>query len=217
MGAPPSIAIAMSRSQVRQHRHSGATPKPASGPKKPLKNENRSTAGVSGRSLLTAADLRAAIAWRLDGVPLSEIHVIADALRPFAGDFRESRPEVATVLADLRRPGDRRDAWGFACAVMALDAEQRGDMYQFAAAVAVILESLQQRDRSKGDRNPLTPCMRDFKAKRPGLNSEQAFVHFAELGGKAHEVIAKLSDDALVLHDGRRLSHDTFCRQYRRL
>ncbi len=167
--------------------------------------------------MLTADDLRAAIAWRIEGMPAAEIEAIAAVLRPLADDFREARPEVAAVLADLRRPGDRRGAWSLACAILARDAEMRGDIYQFAAAVAVIAGSLDQRDRSIGDRSPLTPLMRDLKKCRPGMKSEQAFAYFAGLCSGSHEVIAGVSDDALVLHDGRRLSRDSFCRQYRRL
>jgi hypothetical protein len=217
MGAALAIAAAAPRSVVREGASIGGTRKPASGPKTPPANRNRSTAGISGRSLLTADDLRAAIAWRIDGIPAIEIEAIATALRPLAADFRETRPEVAAVLADLRRPGDRRGAWSLACAVLARDAEMRCDLYQFAAAVAVLASSLDQRDRSIGDRSPLTPLMRDLKKSRPGLKSDQAFAYFAGLCSGSHEVIAGFSDDALVLHDGRRLSRDSFCRQYRRL
>ena len=219
MGAPLAMASAVPRSRARICAGVGDNEKPASGPKRPPENRNRSTAGVPGRALLAADDLRAAIAWRIEGIPATEIEAIAAALRPLAADFRETRPEVAAVLADLRRPGDRRGAWSLACAVLARDAEMRGDMYQFAAAVAVLASSIDQRDRSSGDRSPLTPLMRDFKENHPGLTSEQAFAHFAALGGAEHEVIAGFSgiDDALIFHDGRRLSHESFCRQYRRL
>ena len=217
MGAPLSVAAAAPQSGAREGEGVGGAPKPVSGPKKPPANRIRSTAGVSGRSLLSVDDLRAAIAWRIEGIPATEIEAIAVALRPLAADFREARPEVAAVLADLRRPGDRRGAWSLACAILAQDAEMRGDMYQFAAAVAVLASSLDQRDRSIGDRSPLTPLMRDFKTSRPGMKSEQAFAYFAMLCSGSHEVIAGFSDDALVLHDGRRLSRDSFCRQYRRL
>jgi hypothetical protein len=96
MGAALAIAAAVPRSGTRARNGGGTDSKPSKGPQKP------------GKHLLNKSDVTAAVAWRLDGIPSAEVATLATMLRPFAGDFREARPEVARLLADMRRPGDRR-------------------------------------------------------------------------------------------------------------
>lgn len=208
MGAALAIAAAAPRSGARE----GAG---ISGPKKPPAIRN-STAGVSGRSLLTADDLRAAIAWRIEGIPRAEIEAIAAALRPLADDFREDRPAIAALLADLRRPGDRRDAWGLACAVLADDAARRGDLSGFWSAGFVVAEAARQGRRMPKDRSPLTEPMRRFKQENPNHFPDDAFNAFRD--GACDLVTGYLSkDDALQVAGWSNVTRETFSRQYQRL
>lgn len=212
MGAPLAKSIAVPRYGAREGAGIGGTPKPASGPKKAPANQ----IGVSGRSLLTADDLRAAIAWRIEGIPADEIEAIAAALRPLADDFREARSEVAAVLADLRRPGDRRDAWGLACAVLADDAARRGDLSGFWSAGLVVVEAARQGRRMPQTRSPLTEPMRQFRRANPDCSPDQAFAAFRDGAG---DVVTKylLREDALQVAGWSMVTRDSFIRQYRRL
>lgn len=216
MGAALAIAAAAPQSGARGGAAIGGTQKPASGPKNPLQIETTQRRGISGRALLTADDLRAAIAWRIDGIPATEIEAIAAALRPFADDFREARPEIAAVLADLRRPGDRRDAWGLACAVLADDAARRRDLSGFWSAGFVVAEAARQGRRMPTDRSPLTEPMRRFRQDHPGCSPSKAFEVFR--AGGCDVVTGYLSrDDALQVVGWSMVTRESFIRQYNRL
>lgn len=211
MGAPLAIASAVPRSRVRTCAGVGGKEKPASGPKRPPV-----TVGVPGRALLTADDIATAIAWRLEGIPAAEIEDIAAALRPLATDFREARPEVAAVLADLRRPGDRRDAWGLACAVLADDAHRRGDLSGFWSAGHVVAEAARQGRRMPKARSPLTEPMRRFRQENPGCSPSEAFEVFR--AGGCDVVTGYLSrEDALQVLGWSVVTRESFIRQYGRL
>lgn len=188
----------------------------------PKENRNRSTKRPAVRCLNRPDDIEAAIDWRLAGLSIAELEAIADALRPFADDFREDRPEVAALLADLHQPGDRRSEWSLACAVLAWDSLRRWDILTFGITIAEVASAMRQSKRGQKRGSPLTPIIEEFRRNQPGATSEQAFEHFigiAEASGNSHEVIADYSPvrDSLILHDGPEISRESFCRQYRRI
>lgn len=147
MGAALATINAAPRSGAREPRDSSGAGKPSkAAPKAP-------TPAVGTGTLLTADDIAAAVAWRTDGIGTDEIAALAATLRPYASDFRASRPDVAAILGDLRRPGDRRGPWSLACALLALDARRRGDVDGFWAAGLEVVKSMQQGRRgSHGNR-----------------------------------------------------------------
>lgn len=207
MGAPLAMAAAVPRSGARACNGGGTDRKPPKGPKgsKP-----------AGRCRLTTADVAAAIAWRLDGISAVEIVTLTEALRPLAADFRESRPEVAQVLADLRRPGDRRDAWSLANAILARDARKLGDVEGFLLSGFAVIEAMRQGRRSDRSRSPLTTPMREFKRAHPDSSPDEAFGAFCtgECGAVADY---RPDDDALQVAGWSLVTRETFVRQYRRL
>ena len=181
---------------------------------KPSKGQKGSK--PAGRCRLTTADVAAAIAWRLDGIDAVEIDTLTEALRPLAADFRESRPEVVQVLADLRRPGDRRGAWSLANAILARDAERCGDVAEFILAGIAVIESMRRSLSNSGkQRSPLKPKMRMLKAVRPDLSPVAAFDAFAH--GYDVDVRYVVADDALRIDGWQLLSRESFCRVYREL
>lgn len=216
MGAALKSASRMPRSRPREYMDGAAKRKPPSGPKKGLAEQNGATVRDGGRCLLTNADVHAAIAWRLSGIPEAEIDTIAEALRPYAGGFRESRPEVAQVLADLRRPGDRRGAWSLASAVLARDAQRRGDVAGFLLAGFAVIEAMRQGRGSGRSRSPLTAPMREFKRRYPDSSPDEAFGAFcAGEGGAVADY--RPGEDALQVAGWSLVTRDSFVRQYRRL
>lgn len=135
-----------------------------------------------GKYLLTKSDVIAAVAWRLDGIPDTEVATLTKILLPFAGNFREARPKVARLLADMRRPGDRRGAWSLACACLAREAERRGDIYLFAATVAEVVKSMQQAGRGKHSNRKVRPAadalddlIMDYRHECPDLSPNALF------------------------------------------
>lgn len=182
MGARLQTATQAGRSLPRQYLAVGDDEKPHQGPKNPTAKRNPSTARVSGRALLTIDDIESAIAWRLAGIPDEEVGAIGAALWPLAKNFREDRPRVARVLADLRRPGDRRGGWSLACACLAREAERRGDLHRFAAAVAEVVTSLRQARRGKHfnrkqspDADALDDLIADYRRECPGMSPSALF------------------------------------------
>jgi hypothetical protein len=181
-----------------------------------VKKAPRNELKPSGRCRLTTADVAAAIAWRLDGISAVEIATLTEALRPLAADFRESRPEVAQVLADLRRPGDRRGAWSLANAILARDAQRRGDVTEFILAGIAVIESMRRSLSNSGKRrSPLKPKMRQLKAVHPDLSPVAAFNAFVH--GYDVDVRYVVADDALRIDGWQLLSRESFCRVYREL
>lgn len=205
MGVPLTMVAAAPRLRARACNGDGKSGKPSKGPKgsKP-----------AGRCRLTTADVAAAIAWRLDGIDAVEIDTLTKVLRPLAADFRESRPEVAQVLADLRRPGDRRGGWSLANAILARDAERCGDVAEFILAGIAVIESMRRSLSNSGkQRSPLKPKMRMLKAERPDLSPVAAFDAFAQ--GYDVDVRYVVADDALRIEGWQLLSRESFCRVYR--
>ena len=152
MGTRLATAITMTRLDTRQGADSGKGLKSRQQPKKPVKNVSRETARLP-RALMQPADILAAIAWRLDGIPAGDVEVLALALRPLAPEFHEDRSEVAAILDDLHYPNDRRAAWSLACAVLADDAGQRRDWSMCWAAGFEVMKALLQGQRgSHGNR-----------------------------------------------------------------
>lgn len=219
MGAPLEMASQVRRIKPRQGMGRDSEGKPHQQAKKPEEKRNCSTVPLGGRCLIQPSDIEDALDWRLSGLAIGELEAIAEALRPMADDFREDRPEVATLLADLHRPGDRRSGWSLACAVLAWDGLRRHDMIAFGAALAEVLSAFRSSQGAKGDRHPLTPVMRELKRNQPAMTADRAFAHFKGLAADDHEILADYSDerDALILHDAAELSREAFCRQYRRL
>lgn len=147
-------------------------------------------------------DLRAAIAWRIEGIPDAEIATLAAMLRPFASDFREARPKVARLLADMRRPGDRRGAWSLACAILAQDAMQHGEVELFLLAGFEVVKALHQGRRgSHANRragpapDALDELVAEHLGSNPGADTDVLFNHFAAIGSALHEVLVDFDQD----------------------
>lgn len=166
-------------------------------PKSSPTKQKRSTKRLSGRSLLTQGDIEAAVDWRLAGITADEVDAIAHALDPFAADFREDRPEVATVLSDLRRPGDRRDPWSLACAVLAADALLRGDAAIFFSAGFEVVGALRQSRR--GQHHNRAGCCSldalDTLIAAESLPADRMFAEFASLAEPCHDVLLGYDKD----------------------
>ena len=190
MGAALAIAAAVPRSGTRARNGGGTDSKPSKGPQKP------------GKHLLNKSDVTAAVAWRLDGIPSAEVATLATMLRPFAGDFREARPEVARLLADMRRPGDRRGAWSLACAILARDAGRRGDVELLLLAGFEVVKALQQGRRgSHANRragtapDALDKLVAQHLGSNPGVDTDVLFNHFAASGCALHEVLVEFDQN----------------------
>lgn len=223
MGAALKSASAMPRSGVQGHPGG----KSRSGHKNGPPEQKPSTMRLGGRCLIAADDIRAAIAWRLSGIPELEVDTLAEALRPFAKDFREARPEVAEILADLRRPGDRRSPWSLACAALARDAFLRGDQFRFAMAGFAVVEAERQGRRGahvrEHTRDALDALIARHKAAHPGDDADTAFARFGADANAEHEVLAELdaNANALVCALGpggalRNVGREEFRRRFRR-
>jgi hypothetical protein len=140
------------------------------------------------------------MSWRLEGIPIQELEAIADALRPFADDFREDRPEVAALLADLYRPGDRRSGWSFACAVLAWDALRRCDILTFGAAMTEVLAALRQARRGQHHNRAGRPQdALDSLITVESMPADRLFVEFASLAEPGHDVLRGFDEEGGVL------------------
>lgn len=199
MPPPLRLPVPVPRSASREGLIGGSGGKPPRSGKKPAVDRSGSTAQVSGWRLPTHADIIVAIAWRLDGIPVADVGALADVLRPFADDFRESRPEVAAVLADIHRAGDRRSARTLTAAVLASDAEQRGDVAGFLLAGFEVLESFRQSNRGKHHNRKVIPLHRDDALDRlirfylnidPNIACVKLFDDFKAMAGGLHKVLA---------------------------
>lgn len=198
----------------------------AKSPKKPPARKGRATKRLSGRSLLTQGDIEAAVDWRLAGISATEIDAIARALDQFAADFREDRPEVAAALADLRRPGDRRDPWSLACAVLAADAMLRSDAEIFFAAGFEVVGALRQSRRGQHHNRAGRPLdALDTLIAAESMPSACMFAEFASLAEPDHDVLYGFDEDDSALicrldpEDARltRIGWDEFNRRVDRL
>ncbi|MCX7161494.1 MAG: hypothetical protein NT083_00340 [Rhodocyclales bacterium] len=192
MGAPLAKATAVPRSGARTCNGGGNDGKPPKGSKKP----------ISPKCLLSESDITAAVAWRLDGISPGEIAVLAARLRPLAGDFREARPKVARLLADMHRPGDRRGAWSLGCAVLAHDARDRGDVVLSLLAGFEVVKALQQGRRGSHANRQAAPAFDALDAliaehlgNHPRIDAEALFDHFATIGCAMHEVLVEFDQD----------------------
>ena len=189
MGAALATINAVPRSGARECQSSGGAGKPAKAAKK------APTPAAGTGTLLTADDIAAAVAWRTDGIGTDEIAALAATLRPYASDFRASRPDVAAILGDLRRPGDRRGPWSLACALLALDARRRGDVDSFWAAGLEVVKSMQQGRRgSHGNRitqpvDALDALITAEIRETPGLTASAMFDRCAARAGVFQEVL----------------------------
>lgn len=172
----------------------------AKSPKIRPAQKDRATKRLSGRSLLTQSDIEAAVDWRLAGISATEIDAIARALDPFAADFREDRPEVAAVLADLRRPGDRRDPWSLACAVLAADAMLRGDAEIFFSAGFEVVGALRQSRRGQHHNRVGRPLdALDTLIAAESMPAARMFAEFASLAEPDHDVLYGFDEDDSAL------------------
>jgi len=122
----------------------------------------------SGRSVLTADDITAAVAARLEGVPAADVLILAKQFRPLAGDFREDRPEVQELLNQMT--GGAKRAWSLACAVIADDARRRGNIAKSVLFGFAVVDALRQTERAKlHTEDALSQWIRDKTAARPEL------------------------------------------------
>lgn len=195
MGAPLAMAAAVPRSGARTCNGGGNDGKPSKGPKRPV-------SAAPGKYLLTESDVVAAVAWRLDGIPDAEVVTLAATLRPLADDFREARPKVARLLADMRRPGDRRGAWSLACAILARDARRRGEVELSLLAGFEVVKALQQGRRgSHANRragtapDALDELVAEHLGRNPDVDTDVLFNHFAAIGCALHEVLVEFDQD----------------------
>lgn len=203
MGAAPQFATAMPRSGPRERIDNGNDRKPAKGAGKSTAECSGSAALVSGWRLPTHADVAAAVAWRLAGISEADVEALADVLRPFAGDFSESRPEVMAILSDLHRPGDRRGARTLAAAVLARDAERRGDIAGFLLAGFEVLGSFQQSQRRKHHNrdiplhqdDALDKLIRKYISVDPDIASITLFKDFAAQAGGFNKVLVEFDEN----------------------
>lgn len=192
MSARPALAIAVPRSEARERYGTSGDKKPAKDPKKPAADHSRSTARAPGRRLTQRADVEAAIAWRLDGIDQSDVDSIARRLRPLVDNFTDSRPEVAAVLAGLRRPGDRRAPWSLACAILAEAAVLSGDVAGFWQAGVEVLQAYRQSHRGRHDHRRALPVRENDSLDRliakhlriePAISSDKLFSDFVAMAG----------------------------------
>ncbi|MBK8760423.1 MAG: hypothetical protein IPM03_08300 [Sulfuritalea sp.] len=185
-----------------------------------------------GRRLLSELDIEDALRWRFSGLSAAEIAAVADQLRPFAEDFRDARPEVAAVLAALRRPSDRRSPWSLACAVLADDAARQGDITGYwAAGIEVVSAFRQSRRGSHGNHvqapteDALDALIKDYLEVDPDYVAGTLFNDFAAMAGGHHRVLADFDEDGdelvcQLVHDDIRLANvgrDEFARRLQKV
>lgn len=195
MGAPLAMAAAVPRSGARTCNGGGADGKPPKG-------SNKLASPAPGKYLLTESDVIAAVAWRLDGIPDAEVATLAATLRPLASDFREARPKVARLLADMRRPGDRRGAWSLACAILARDARRRSEVELSLLAGFEVVKALQQGRRGNHANrragtapDALDELVAEHLGSNPGVDTDVLFNHFASIGCALHQVLVEFDQD----------------------
>lgn len=162
----------------------------------------KQTASDSGRRLLSELDIEDALRWRFSGWSPTEIASIALRLRRFAEDFRDSRPEVAAEIANLRRPGDRRSPWSLACAVLADDAARQGDVTGYwAAGIEVVSAFRQSRRGSHGNHvqapteDALDALIKDYLKVDPDYVAGTLFNDFTAMASGFHQVLADVDED----------------------
>lgn len=161
---------------------------------------------VFARSLLLADDVRAAIAWRLAGMPEAEVLALSDALRPLAGDFREDNPRVSALLADLHRPGDRRGPWTLACAVLSEDAMRRGDANLFWSAGIEVVQAMRQgrrgshpKPRSSTVPDALDALLQDYLERGNPATVDAVLRHCESIASGLSPVVADVDSDRRIV------------------
>jgi hypothetical protein len=231
MGAPRELASWIERTDARQWGNEGKKARRASEAKNKAQKENRSTARHSGRRLNQPADIEDALEWRLAGLSIAELEALTDALRPFADDFREDRPEVAALLADLHLPGDRRSEWSLACAVLAWDGLRRNDALAFGIAIAEVMAAMKQgmrgshTNRKTHVADALDDLIDEHLGNQPGMTANSLFDYFSTMAGALHEVLVEFdadNDELVCLLDPAKealtnIARDDFERRCRRM
>lgn len=123
----------------------GSRQRPENAPAKGVASTKR----ISGRHLITLDEIVAAVDKRLADWPPQMIDAWTEALRVVADDFRDDRPEVETILADIQADNPGRHPWPTACALLARDACRRGDVVlAMSAGVEVLAAEVQARRAS---------------------------------------------------------------------
>lgn len=203
MGGRLAPAAAIQRSAMAECQGGGLSQEAPPSEAQPLRGEFSSTEKRSGRRLRQEADIRSAINWRLRGVPTGDMEVLAEALRPLAEDFREDRAELEAIIGDLRYPGDRRAGWSLACAILAYDADRRGDMLLFFKAGFEVAKAMDQSRRGHHhNRQRISPpdaldaLIAEHLKNHPSISVGALFKHFSEMAGSVHEVLADFDPEA---------------------
>lgn len=202
MGAAAQFATAMPRSGPREGIDSSNDRKPAKGAGKPAAECSGSTARASGRCVLSEPDIEDALRWRLGGIPETMVWAVAERLLPFADDFREDRPEIATVLPGLRRVGDRRSPWSFAVAILADAAARRGDVrdyWRFGIEAVLAHRQAKRGSHDNHAQGPIDDALDELIATYlkadPEIAVDTLFVDFIAMAGGFHRTIADFDED----------------------
>lgn len=108
------------------------------------------------------------------------------------------------MLADLHRPGDQRKPWSLTAAVLARDAERRGDIAGFLLAGFEVLDSFQQSQRGKHHSrtvislhqdDALDALIRYYLAIDSDISCIKLFTDFKAMAGGFHEVLVEFDEN----------------------
>lgn len=202
MGAALQIAAAVPRSEALECLVSSVSEKPPRNRKKPLAEGSRSTARIPGRRVLSEPDIEDALRWRLGGIPEAMVWAAAERLLPFADDFREDLPEVAAMLAGLRRAGDRRSPWSLAVATLADAAARRGnvrDYWRFGIEAVLAHRQAKRGSHDNHARGPIDDVLDElisgYLKVDPEIAVDTLFTDFIAMAGGFHRTVADFDED----------------------
>ena len=159
------------------------------------------------RRLITADDIRAAITWRLDGTTEGQLAIDLDLVARFmdgldtAAEILDDDPAVIDLLARLKRPAERRDAWGRLCALLGVVAQRRGDIGLFYASGFDVVLAWQQSMRGNGCRKPdaLNGLIAAHLEECPEIPPREVFDSLAGMAQGRGSVIADYDPDAEII------------------
>lgn len=173
--------------------------------------------GHSNRRLIADQDILAAARWRLEGWTAQEVEAATENAARLVANPGAYAPQ------QFQRPGDRRDPWTAACALMALHAQTTGDRDLFLRAGVEIIQAWRNSMARKPGavRSTLAAMMAIFQANQPHAQAGEYFDLLASLAGidpaiadfdQAEQVLTYADRDRLV-----DVHRDSFARQFRRV
>lgn len=175
------------------------------------------------------SEIHAAALWRLAEFPQDVIEDGTDSLAQLLEQgipFDSSAPEVADLLAALKRPGDRRNPWTALMALAVMLADVRGDaclFYRTGAEIVTAWRNSTARTEGTPSRTELSDMMAEFQENMPHATAYECFDRWRKIAEtQSHPVLVEYDSerDALAYEDRgeiRTVTRESFARQFRRV